>query len=56
METKVCISTKKKVDNDNSATSFMCPKCGKFEIVRSTFARKNAMKYTCPNCDFTGPN
>ncbi|MBT3298070.1 RNA-binding protein [archaeon] len=56
MEAKTCISTKKRIDNDIGSVSFMCPSCGKFEIVRSSFARKNAMKYTCPNCGFTGPN
>ncbi len=56
MENKVCISTKKVIANDTGSVSFNCPSCGKFEINRSTFARQNAIKYTCPNCEFTGPN
>ncbi|MBU0456708.1 MAG: zinc finger domain-containing protein [Nanoarchaeota archaeon] len=56
MEAKVCISTKKRIDNDSGAVSFKCPNCGNYEIVRSSYARENAIKYTCPSCDFTGPN
>jgi Zn-ribbon RNA-binding protein len=56
MENKLCISTKKKIDNDNGATTFKCPGCGKFEIVRSSYARKNALQYKCPQCGFVGPN
>jgi len=56
MEVKKCISTNKRVDNDPGSISFKCPKCGDFEIVRSTYARQNAIKYTCPSCGFVGPN
>jgi predicted RNA-binding Zn-ribbon protein involved in translation (DUF1610 family) len=56
MEAKVCISTKKRIDNDPGAAIFNCPKCSNYEIVRSSFARRNAIKYTCPQCEFTGPN
>jgi len=56
MEAKLCISTKKRIDNDPGAAVFSCPQCGKFEFVRSSFARKNAIKFTCPNCEFAGPN
>ncbi|MDO8510786.1 MAG: zinc finger domain-containing protein [Nanoarchaeota archaeon] len=55
MEAKVCISTKKRIDNDQGAVSFPCPKCGDYEIVRSSYARVNGLKYTCP-CGFEGPN
>ena len=56
METKICLATKKRVDNDPGAVIFPCPKCGEHEIVRSSFARKNAIKYSCPCGGFTGPN
>lgn len=54
-EAKVCQATRKRVDNDRGATVFLCPKCGEHEIVRSSFARVNAIRYTCA-CGFTGPN
>lgn len=56
MESKRCISTKKVIANDNGAACFKCPQCTNYEIVRSTFARANAIPYTCPSCEFTGPN
>lgn len=56
MEAKLCQATKKRIENDSGAVTFMCPQCGKHEIVRSSFARKNAIPYTCPECGFTGPN
>ncbi|MBU0469903.1 MAG: RNA-binding protein [Nanoarchaeota archaeon] len=56
MEAKLCSSTKKRIDNDSGAVKFLCPNCSKHEIVRSTFARQNAIKYVCPACEFTGPN
>lgn len=55
MEAKKCISTKKRIDNDHGAVVFKCPKCMDYEIIRSTFARENALKYTCV-CGFEGPN
>jgi predicted RNA-binding Zn-ribbon protein involved in translation (DUF1610 family) len=56
MEGKLCTATKKRIDNDSGAVVFPCPKCGKQEIVRSSFARRNAIKYHCSACEFTGPN
>ena len=55
MEDKKCTSCKIKVANE-SAVSFNCPKCGKYEIIRCPNCRSNATKYTCPNCEFVGPN
>ena len=55
METVLCSVTKKTVYNDRGAVKFLCPQCGKTEIVRSTEARVNAMRYSCA-CGFTGPN
>ena len=55
-EAKKCSATKRRIDNDPGATTFKCPKCGEYEIIRSTFARENAIKYNCPKCGFEGPN
>ena len=35
---------------------FLCPQCGESEIIRTPRARKMASKYTCPRCNFSGPN
>ena len=56
MEEKICLSCKLKVSNDPGSVRFKCPQCGKFEMVRCSKCRKEAIKYTCPNCEFTGPN
>jgi len=56
MEKPVCISTNQQIANDYGSVQFLCPKCGEFTITRSNFARKRAMKYTCPKCEFEGPN
>ena len=55
MTAKLCSATKKRIVNDQGAVIFPCPQCGENEIVRSTFARANALKYTC-SCGFVGPN
>ena len=52
----LCSSTKKLVSNDKGAVKFACPQCGKFEIVRSSNARAQGIKYTCPCGEFIGPN
>ena len=56
MEGKICSSCKKKVVNDPGKVLFKCPSCKEYEIVRCTGCRSNATKYTCANCNFTGPN
>ena len=35
---------------------FMCPKCGKAEIVRCGHCREIVTRYICPECGFEGPN
>jgi len=54
-EAKLCSATKKRIDNDPGAVIFKCPQCNDHEIVRSSYARVNAIKYTCA-CGFEGPN
>ncbi|MFH1276101.1 MAG: zinc finger domain-containing protein [Candidatus Woesearchaeota archaeon] len=56
MESKVCTSCKKRTVNDKGRVAFDCPQCGKSEIVRCTNCRSNAARYSCPSCDFKGPN
>jgi Zn-ribbon RNA-binding protein len=51
-----CISCKKDITNDNGSVKFMCPGCGKYEIIRCTKCRQIVAKYTCPECGFIGPN
>jgi len=51
-----CNSCKRKVANMKGVARFLCPKCGKYEIVRCPQCRKIAAKYTCPGCNFVGPN
>lgn len=53
---KKCISCKKDVTNDAGTAVFACPKCGKTEVVRCKHCRNIAAKYTCPECEFSGPN
>jgi hypothetical protein len=53
---KTCISCKKDIMNNTGTTIFMCPKCGKYEIVRCKHCREIAARYTCPECGFSGPN
>ncbi len=42
--------------NQGGTVEFDCPNCGKYKIVRCGHCREIAAKYTCPNCNFTGPN
>jgi len=52
----VCISCKKRIANNPGSVKFMCPNCGKAEIIRCKDCRKIAARYTCPECGFIGPN
>ncbi|MBU4242262.1 MAG: DUF1610 domain-containing protein [Nanoarchaeota archaeon] len=51
-----CNSCNKEIANEQGATQFLCPNCGKQEIVRCRHCRSIASKYACSNCEFTGPN
>lgn len=53
---KQCTSCKVRITNKDGSVTFMCPNCGKTEIVRCTECRKLATKYKCAECGFTGPN
>ncbi|MBI2667836.1 DUF1610 domain-containing protein [Candidatus Woesearchaeota archaeon] len=44
------------ITNEKGSTKFMCPNCGKYLIIRSLHERKIAIRYTCPECSFSGPN
>ncbi|MDP3639894.1 MAG: zinc finger domain-containing protein [Nanoarchaeota archaeon] len=56
MEQKICSATKKRINNDPGSVTFPCPQCKDYEIVRSSHARRAALRYTCPKCNFLGPN
>lgn len=51
-----CLSCKSNIANNSGSVKFMCPGCGKEEIIRCLSCRKNVVKYTCPSCGFEGPN
>ncbi len=51
-----CISCKRKIMNFIGSVKFVCPNCGKSEIIRCSDCRMNVIKYTCPSCEFEGPN
>ncbi len=54
--TRNCISCHKLVTNTKATTSFKCPQCQKYDILRCGDCRKNAVQYVCPGCGFAGPN
>ncbi|PIN81844.1 RNA-binding protein [Candidatus Woesearchaeota archaeon CG10_big_fil_rev_8_21_14_0_10_30_7] len=54
--TQLCNSCKEKITNDVGTVSFQCPQCGKTSITRCSHCRKTAVKYTCHECEFRGPN
>ena len=55
MKAKLCQATKKRIENDPGSVVFKCHQCGEHEIIRSGYARRNAIEYTCA-CGFVGPN
>ncbi len=57
MENKVkCSSCHKELTNISGSVTFKCPNCNKSKIVRCYNCRQIAAKYTCPECEFSGPN
>ena len=53
-EVEKCTSCNSKIVE--GATRFMCPNCGKVEIIRCKQCKKLGAKYKCSNCGFEGPN
>ncbi len=51
-----CSSCKKRITNKEGSTRFLCPICGKAEIIRCKHCRETVAIYECPKCHFTGPN
>ncbi len=51
-----CSSCKKDISNLKGSVKFLCPNCGKIEIVRCVDCRKRGVRYKCPECGFEGPN
>jgi len=56
MAEKHCTSCKTKVINDKGFATFLCPQCTKYELVRCAHCREAGIRYTCPGCNFLGPN
>ncbi|MBI2557819.1 RNA-binding protein [Candidatus Woesearchaeota archaeon] len=52
----VCSACKKRITNTIGSTRFMCPRCGKVEIIRCHHCRQIAAKYKCSSCNFEGPD
>jgi predicted RNA-binding Zn-ribbon protein involved in translation (DUF1610 family) len=52
----VCSSCKKQITNEKGSVKFMCPSCGKYQIIRCKHCRAIAAKYKCAECGFEGPN
>ncbi|NJL44118.1 MAG: DUF1610 domain-containing protein [Nitrosarchaeum sp.] len=50
------LSEQASVANTPGAVNFLCPNCGKYEIIRSRKERETVVTYTCPECGFRGPN
>ena len=50
---KVVASCKKSIANMQGTAKFLCPGCGKREIVRCNHCRRIAAKYTCHECGFS---
>lgn len=53
---KKCISCQKSITNDTGSVEFNCPNCGEHKIIRCKQCRKIVAQYTCPKCNFVGPN
>ncbi|MEA2035876.1 MAG: zinc finger domain-containing protein [Nanoarchaeota archaeon] len=51
-----CSSCKARITNLDGSVKFECPSCGKSTLIRCKHCREIAAKYTCPNCQFEGPN
>jgi len=52
----ICSSCNKKITNEQGSAVFMCPNCGKEQIVRCAHCRTIVAKYKCSQCGFEGPN
>ena len=51
-----CTSCKVSITNLAGSVRFICPNCGKIEIVRCSHCREIGAKYKCKGCSFEGPN
>ncbi|MEM4282428.1 MAG: zinc finger domain-containing protein [Candidatus Woesearchaeota archaeon] len=50
-----CVSCKSPIVNQTGSVRFLCPACGKYEIIRCRHCRVLGAKYGCV-CGFEGPN
>ena len=51
----ICVSCKKDISSGKNSTKFICPECGKNEIIRCGNCRKLSTKYKCEECGSEGP-
>jgi Zn-ribbon RNA-binding protein len=51
-----CITCKRRITNVSGTAKFLCPQCGKYEIIRCKHCRQIAAPYECSDCKFIGPN
>lgn len=51
----ICTSCGVEITAKDRFVKFMCPKCGKVEIVRCGKCKSLVNPYKCPNCKFEGP-
>jgi len=51
-----CNSCNILITNVKGSTRFMCPECGKYEIIRCGQCKRLGAKYKCAECGFEGPN
>jgi len=51
-----CSSCKKRIINEAGIARFPCPNCGKTELIRCKHCKEIAAKYSCHECNFSGPN
>jgi Zn-ribbon RNA-binding protein len=51
-----CTSCRVKILSSDASVRFMCPNCGKIEIIRCKKCRVESIPYTCSECGFEGPN
>ena len=50
-----CTSCGKDIRAKDNFVRFLCPNCGKAEIIRCSTCKALSRKYKCPSCGFVGP-
>ncbi|MCD6557585.1 MAG: DUF1610 domain-containing protein [Candidatus Aenigmarchaeota archaeon] len=50
-----CITCGVNIVSEDNFSKFLCPNCGKVEIIRCEKCRRKSNIYRCPKCGFEGP-